>query len=88
MKPSEMAFLSNSRWQNSIERPNLSTDNGDMVDKGKSDVMRELKICSEFTKSNFKPPNSSPFFKFKSPSGVLFLYRAQYLLGTISAGLF
>ena len=28
MKQSEMAFLSNSRWQNRKERPNRSTNNG------------------------------------------------------------
>ena len=41
MKPSEMAFLSNSRWQNSKERPNRSTNNGHMVVKAKCDVVSE-----------------------------------------------
>ena len=35
IKPSEMAFLSNSRWQNRKERPNRSTNNGDMDEKAK-----------------------------------------------------
>ncbi len=30
MKPLEIASLSNSRWQNRLERPNRSTDIGDI----------------------------------------------------------
>ena len=39
MKLSEMAFLSYSRWQNRKERPNGSTNNKDMVNKAKHDVV-------------------------------------------------
>ena len=35
MKPSEMASLSNNRWQNCKELSNPSTTNGDMDDKAK-----------------------------------------------------
>ena len=35
MKPSEMASLSNSRWQNYVERQNKSTNNGDLDNKAK-----------------------------------------------------
>ena len=35
MKPSEMASLSNSRCQNRKERPNRSTNNGDVDEKAK-----------------------------------------------------
>ena len=35
MKPSEIASLSNSRKQNRKERPNRSTNNGDMDEKAK-----------------------------------------------------
>ncbi len=39
LQPSEMAFLSNSRWQNRIERPNRYTNNGEMTRfKGKGDI--------------------------------------------------
>ena len=38
---SEMASLSNSRWQNYKERPNRSTKNEDVVDKAKRDVVSE-----------------------------------------------
>jgi len=33
MKPPEMTSLSNSRWQTRKERPNRSTNNGDMGDR-------------------------------------------------------
>ncbi len=36
-----MAFLSNYRWQNRKERPNRSTNNGDMADTAKCDVFCE-----------------------------------------------
>ncbi len=42
MQQSEMASLSNFRWQNREERPNISTNNGFMVDKAKSDVVSEI----------------------------------------------
>ena len=35
MKQSEIDSLPNSRWQNVIERPNRSTNNGDMDEKAK-----------------------------------------------------
>ena len=41
MKPAEMAFLSISRWQNRKERPNRSTNNEDMIEKAKCDVVSE-----------------------------------------------
>ena len=34
-KNSEMSFSSNSRWQNSKERPNRTTNNGDMAETAK-----------------------------------------------------
>ncbi len=40
-QPSEMVLLSNSRSQNRKERPNRSTNNGDMVEKAKYDVVSE-----------------------------------------------
>ncbi len=43
MKPSEMAFLSNSRFQNRPkESPNGSTNNGDMAEKAKRPVSEYL----------------------------------------------
>ena len=47
MAPSEIAFLSNSRWQNRKERPNRSTNSGHMVEIAKrpvGDGMREW-VC-------------------------------------------
>ena len=41
MKPSEMASLSNSRWQNCKDRPIGSTNNGDIFEKAKRDVVSE-----------------------------------------------
>ncbi len=41
--PSEIAFSSNYRWQNRKESPNGSTNNGDMVDKAKRDVVSQSK---------------------------------------------
>ncbi len=41
MKPSQMASLSNSRWQARRERPNRSTTNGDMAEKAKCYVVCE-----------------------------------------------
>ena len=41
MKPSEMAFLSNSRGQNREERPSRSTDIGDMAETPKRYVVCE-----------------------------------------------
>ena len=38
LQPSEMASLSSSSWQTSIERSNRSTTNGDMVEKAKCPV--------------------------------------------------
>ncbi len=38
LQPSEMASLSNSWWQNFKERPNGSTNNGDVYEKGKCPV--------------------------------------------------
>ena len=38
LQPSDMASLSNSRWQNHKERQKQSTNNGDMVGKAKRDV--------------------------------------------------
>ena len=35
MKSSEMAALSNSRWQNNKECPNQSTNNGDKTERAK-----------------------------------------------------
>ncbi len=35
MKPLEMAFSSNSWWQNREERPKRSTNNGDMAERAK-----------------------------------------------------
>ena len=35
MKPSEKAFLLNSRGQNKKQRPNRSTKNGDMAERAK-----------------------------------------------------
>ncbi len=35
MKPQEMAFSSNSKWQNRKERPNQSTNKGDMAERSK-----------------------------------------------------
>ena len=38
LKPSEMASLSKPTWQNRKERPNASTNNGDMAEKDKRPV--------------------------------------------------
>ncbi len=38
LQPTELASFSNSRWENLKERPNQSTNKGDMVDKAKRDV--------------------------------------------------
>ena len=38
MKTSEMALLSNSKWQTRKERPYRSTNNGDMAEKAKRPV--------------------------------------------------
>ena len=35
MKPLEMAYLSNSRWQNLKERSNRFQNNGDMAERAK-----------------------------------------------------
>ena len=40
--PSEIASLSNFRWQNCKERPKQFQNNGDMVDKAKRGVVSEL----------------------------------------------
>ncbi len=40
MKPSEMAFLSNSGWQNRKERSNRSTNNGYMDEKAERSVSK------------------------------------------------
>ena len=40
LQPSEMALLSNSRWQNRKERPNRSTNNGDIGENAKHSVIR------------------------------------------------
>ncbi len=45
MKPSEMASLSNSRWQNCKERPKRSTNNEDMVETAENPV-REWALTS------------------------------------------
>ena len=44
LKPSEMAFLTNSRWQNRKERSNRPTSNGDTVEKPKRNVVYEW-VC-------------------------------------------
>ena len=36
-----MVSLSNSRWQNRKERPHRSTNNEDMVDKAKRNIVSE-----------------------------------------------
>ena len=41
MKPPEMAFLSNSRWQNRKEHSNRSTNNGDLAETAKRYVVCE-----------------------------------------------
>ncbi len=41
MKPSEMAYLSNCKVQNRKQRPNQFTNNGDMVEKAKWNVVSE-----------------------------------------------
>ena len=41
MKPSEMASLSNSKWQNRKERPNRFTIIGDMSETAKDNVVCE-----------------------------------------------
>ncbi len=41
LHPSEMASLSNSRWQNRSEIPNSSSNNGYMVEKANYDVVSE-----------------------------------------------
>ncbi len=41
---SEMASLSNSSWQNHKERPNRSTNNGDMDKKAKRHVDEGLSL--------------------------------------------
>ena len=43
MKPSEMASLSKSIWQTRKERPNRSTNHGDMDEKAKSPVREFVK---------------------------------------------
>ncbi len=41
MTPSEMAFLTNSRWQNRKERTNRSANNRDIAETGKCYVVFE-----------------------------------------------
>ena len=41
MKLSEIASLTNSRWQNRKELSNRFTNNGDIVDKTKRDIVSE-----------------------------------------------
>ncbi len=41
MQPSEMASLSNFKWQTRKKRPNRSTNNGNMVEKAKREVVSE-----------------------------------------------
>ncbi len=41
LQPSEIAFISNSRWQNHKEHLNRPTNNEDMVDKANRDVVSQ-----------------------------------------------
>ncbi len=45
MKPSEMAFLSNSRWQNRKEQPNRSKNKEDVIDKVNREIVSEGVSC-------------------------------------------
>ncbi len=40
LQSTEMTFLTNYRWQNRIARPNRSTNNRDMVEKVKCEVLK------------------------------------------------
>ncbi len=42
---SEMASLSNSRWQNRKERPNQFPNNGGMAEKAKRPVTEVVNLC-------------------------------------------
>ncbi len=56
-----MASLSNSTLQNRKEHPNRSTNNGDMVEKDKRDVVKSMLYLSNYREDELIKTNSINF---------------------------